>query len=179
MKNYLFIALILFFVTSCTLTHKEPTSSSGVTKATVEVQTDENGNTVEQLNVMKRLLVDNAPGSIKHLYVISPYSGQVLIYSTVKGKVTSGNKRLTPTTVEGTSSSLGYLFTVKIGNDNFYTKEVLGDDGTYGSSGEYLFWFDARGVFHQQYTQGCMIHVSDQPLVVKNVVINMELTNKE
>jgi hypothetical protein len=25
-----------------------------------------------------------------------------------------------------------------------YTTEVLGDDGTYGSSGDYVFWFDTR-----------------------------------
>ena len=55
------------------------------------VQTNLQGVTVEQQNIIDRLKTDNEPGAIKHLYVISPFSGQVLLYSTVKGKITSGS----------------------------------------------------------------------------------------
>ncbi len=85
---------------------KPPTSTSGVRKAQVAVEVGSNGLTVEQENIARRLKADNTIGSIKHLYVISAYSGQVIFYSTVKGKITSGNKRLTPGTVaaeDGTS----------------------------------------------------------------------------
>lgn len=151
-----------------------PISTSGVKKATTTIQTDLNGNTIEQNAIINRLKEDNKPGSIKHLYVISAYSGQVLIYSTVKGKVTSSGKRLSPYTLDSGSS-----FKVDFGDGHYYyTNEVLGDDGTYGSSGDYIYWWDSKGVFHQQYITGGMImHISNEPLAVKSVVINME-TNK-
>ena len=151
-----------------------PQSSSGVQKATVQVAVNPNtGRTVEQDNIAGRLKMDNTPGSVKHLYIIAPESGQVIIYSTVQGKVTSSGKRLSPTTVNSTTRG----FNVQFGNETHYTSEVLQDDGTYGSSAEYIFWFDAQGRYHQHYfTGGQIIHISDQPIQVKSVVINMELT---
>ena len=162
-------ALIVLKADSC----GDAVSSSGVNKATVQVQTDVKGNTVEQVNIMDRLTRDNTPGSIKHLYVISAYSGQVIVYSTVKGKVTSGSKRLSPKTVNDGSGS--GTFRIDIGNVQAHTNEVLGDDGTYGESGDYIFWFDVRGAYHQHYLSGGQIvHISDQPLAVSNIIINIE-----
>lgn len=158
-------------------------SDSGVKKATVKVQTDAEGYSVEQRNVMKRLEVDNKPGSIKHLYVVSAMSGQVILYSTVKGKVTSSGKRLTPNTVaasdgEYVDSDL-HGMQVVIGGTSYRTPEVLQDDGTYGSSAEYVFWFDVRGAYHQHYVSGGQIlHVSDQPIAVKDVVLNLETVGR-
>jgi hypothetical protein len=155
-------------------------SASGVQKADVQLNVGPDGYTTEQRNVRNRLLEDNKPGSIKHLYVISPYSGQVILYSTVKGKVTSGGKRLTPSVVatncpENTSRCAG--FNVNIAGWNQVTSEVLGDDGTYGNSGDYLYWWDVRGAYHQHYlTGGQIITISDQPLPVKSVTINIEKT---
>lgn len=153
-----------------------PISDSGARKATVAVQKDADGMTIEQKNVADRLRLDNKPGSIKHLYVISAYSGQTIIYSTVRGKVTSSGKRLSPTSiVVGASGDLrrpGF----PVMNGNFVTSEVLQDDGTYGSSIEYLYWWDSQGRYHQHYVSGGQIvHVSDQPVAVKGVIINMEL----
>jgi len=58
------------------------TSTSGISKATTKVTTDLNGKTIEQNAIIGRLAEDNKPGSIKHLYIISTYSGQVIMYST-------------------------------------------------------------------------------------------------
>lgn len=157
-----------------------PTSASGVAKATVKVPVGADGLTTEQHNIADRYKRDNEPGSIKHLYVISSFTGEVLIYSTVRGKVTSGGKRLTPTGVsEVYSSSWCHGFLTNIGGRDVCTQEVLQDDGTYGSSGDYLFWIDTKGVYHQQYATGCIITVSDQPLPVKHVKLNMELSKAE
>lgn len=149
-------------------------SDSGIQKKTVAVTTDANGWSVEQKNVAERLKIDNLPGSIKHLYIISPYSGQTIIYSTVRGKVTSGGKRLSPTTVE---VSGGGQYASRLRGYDFgsrETAEVLQDDGTYGSSAEYIFWWDTKGFYHQHFfTGGQIIHVSDQPLPVKEVIINV------
>ncbi len=159
---------------ACEEDRRQPTSDSGVGKASVNVPTQSNGLTTEQQNVKERLLVDNKPGAIKHLYIISAYSGQVILYSTVRGKITSSGKRLSPTSIAvGTSSEYrlpGYNF------NGYTTSEVLQDDGTYGSSAEYIFWWDAnKGAYHQHFIAGGQIvHVSDQPLSVKSIIINVE-----
>lgn len=158
---------------SCDPPANPPQSDSGVKKTTTQVKTGADGLTVEQRNVRDRLARDNEPGSIKHLYVISAYSGQVLIYSTVRGKVTSSGKRLSPRNIvvgaAGEYRLSGYDF------NGYTTSEVLEDDGTYGDSVPYVYWFDARGVYHQHYIEGGQIlHISDQPLAVKSIVLNME-----
>lgn len=174
------LILAAALLAGCDMQHSTPQSASGVRKTSVSVPTNSNGLTVEQQNVSDRLVEDNKPGSIKHLYVISAYSGQVLIYSTVRGKVTSSGKRLTPVTVStsnpNNASSDG--IPVAIGGMNLRTGEVLQDDGTYGSSSEYVFWWDTKGVYHQHYVSGGQIlHVSNQPVSVKNVIINMEMAS--
>ncbi|MBI2577632.1 MAG: hypothetical protein HYV77_02200, partial [Candidatus Wildermuthbacteria bacterium] len=136
--------VVLGVLTGCDVQPNTPQSASGVNKAAVYVPTNPDGLTTEQQNIRERLLEDNKPGSVKHLYVISAYSGQVIIYSTVRGKVTSGGKRLTPTSIfTQDNSTVG--FEVQFPNGRKYTTEVLQDDGTYGSSSEYLYWWDTKG----------------------------------
>ena len=180
MKNTIMVLVLagaLGIFSGCDMSNGVPESSSGVKKATVQIPTSPDGLTSEQRNIRERLLEDNRPGSVKHLYVISAYSGQVIIYSTVHGKVTSGGKRLTPTSVTGSGQYGGDHFVVDIGGNNHRTAEVLQDDGTYGHSMDYLYWWDTKGVYHQHYVSGGqIIHVSNQPLAVKGIIINMELT---
>ena len=180
------IALAMAFVAmACdnTPTVTSPTqSASGVTRATVQVHTGADGLTAEQRNVRDRLIEDNKPGAIKHLYVMSAHSGQVLIYSTVRGKVTSGGKRLTPTSVFAGYGMAGDVRTwsagipVMIGGSGHRTSEVLQDDGTYGSSAEYLYWWDSTGQYRQVYpSAGALIVVSDTPLAVKSITMNLSV----
>lgn len=144
-------------------------STSGVGKATATVTVGSDGLTTEQRNIKARTEQDNLPGAIQHLYVISAYSGQVILYSTVRGKVTSSGKRLTPAHL---ASGSGMRFTK---NDFLATDEMIGDDGAYGSSEPYLYWYDSKGVYHQHYVSGGqIIHISDQPVNVGSVIINME-----
>lgn len=166
------LLLVLAVSNSSSSCEADPESASGLKRATVQVPTQSNGLTVEQQNVRDRLLMDNKPGAIKHLYVISAFSGDVLLYSTVRGKVTSSGKRLTPTSVNSAGNVCG--FQVHIGGESACTPEVLEDDGTYGSSVDYLYWWDAKGVYHQHYVSGGQIvHISDQPLRVPKVLINL------
>ena len=103
----------------------------------------------------------------------------MIIYSTVKGKVTSSGKRLSPYSVaamEGEyvrSQHLGLA--VDIGGQTKRTSEVLQDDGTYGSSSPYIYWWDSKGGYHQHYvTGGQIVHVSNTPMNVGKVIINIE-----
>jgi len=173
MKNcIILIAGLLLFGTAC----GEPTDStsvSGVSRASVEVRKGTDGLTSEQRNVKQRVVEDNKPGAIKHLYVISAYSGQVLIYSTVRGKVTSSSKRLTPATVTGWNTGANVHNPASAAG--YFTNELIQDDGTFGSSVEYVYWWDSKDVYHQHYVVGGQIlHVASAPMAVKSVVINME-----
>jgi hypothetical protein len=177
------IALVCCNFDGCDDPQTRPQTASNnpvVHKVDVAVKPGADGLTAEQRNIQARLIEDNKSGAIKHLYVISPYSGQVILYSTVKGKVTSGGKRLSPTNVavircgQNCSDLPGYDF------NGHETGEVLQDDGTYGTSGDYLYWWDVRGSYHQHYlTGGQIVTISDQPLPVKSVTINIEAGGRE
>jgi hypothetical protein len=161
-------------------------SISGVEMATVgKVETNAKGRTVEQENITERIKRDNEAGSLKHLYIISPYSGQVILYSPVKGKVTTGGKRLTPRAIDGVYSTSGNSTlskpVVTIGGNSYTTSEIANEDGTFGGGdAPYLFWFEPNGKYHQFYLSGgALVHVSDQPLAVKSVIISTESADKK
>lgn len=172
------VSVVVFGVLAgCDVQNNPPQSASGVRKATVQVPVNADGLTAEQQNIGDRLLEDNELGSIKHLYIISAYSGQVIIYSTVRGKVTSSGKRLTPTTIGDDDGDTVNAFKVEIGDSTYSTTEVLQDDGSYGHSIGYLYWWDTKGVSHQHFVTGGQIpHISSQPLAVKGIIINMEIS---
>ena len=176
MKKLLFILISGLLLTSCVESQQQQKSDSGVKKATTKIKTNPDGTTVEQKNIIERLKRDNDIGSIKHLYVISSYTGDVLQYSTVKGKVTSGGKRLSPKTVNGNGSSIGYSNTVNLNGTTYTTDEVLDDGGAYGDSGNYLFWFDTQGIYHQYYPSGgTYLEICDRPLRVKKTNFSITL----
>lgn len=179
MKKVIYFLSVLFALvsfTACDFSNSQQKSDSGVTKATVKVKTDANGHTAEQVNIMDRLTRDNEVGSLKHLYVISSYTGDVMEYSTVKGKVTSGSKRLTPKTVNGVTNASASNNHVNIGGLDYTTDEVLDDGGTYGDSGNYLYWFDAQGNYHQYYPSGgTYLHISERPLRIKKANFSVEI----
>ena len=186
------VVLVIVFLASCG-PEWEPTpaptpSVPGVQIQEPVVKVDPSGKTVEQKNVQKFYDQSNTPGSIQYLYIVSSYSGDVLIYSTVNGKVTSSGKRLQPYTgkVFRNNSSEGIAmgvvgvpsFVSKAG-ETVFSEEVIQADGTYGNDIDFLYWWDTKGVYHQQYlSSGMILHISDQPLVVNKVIINMDLSPK-
>ncbi len=156
-------------------------STSGVRQQSVRIYPGSDGFTTEQRNVRDRLLEDNKPGAIKHLYVISPFSGQALIYSTVRGKVTSSGKRLAPLTVSARDGKGVYSehagIRIKLGTETYRTGEIIEDDGTYGSSVDYIYWWDTQGVYHQHFfTDGQIIHITNAPIALKSILLNVEKT---
>ena len=160
--------VLLFVMADCGETVNRDVADSGVEKAHAKVKTGPDGLSEEQRNVKEYLEYSNTPGAVKHLYVISAFSGDVLIYSTVYGKVTSSGKRLTSnmTLVHGDRGDAGGDFVMG----------RIGDDGTYGGSGSssYIYWKDTQGNFHKHFvTGGQILHVSEVPLVVPKVIINM------
>ena len=181
MKKVLSILLLAIMFIGCDVNSapQKETTNSGVSandaKANLVVKKQADGMTLEQSNIVKSYEVENRPGAIKHLYVISPYSGKVLIYSTVAGKVTSSVKGLNPSTVSSLDGQ--YVGSSHYGMAVKYTQEVMNESGTYGTSRpEFIYWWDTKGIYHQHYvTGGQMIHVSDQPMPVREIVIDMNL----
>lgn len=104
-------------------------------------------------NIKRRLELTSSPGLLGYIALINNV-GQVALYTPVKGKVTSGNKRLTPTwTYTGKSRDCGQYNCEDI-------VEAPSDEGTSGKSGEYVFFWAPTG----QYFQTNMSYVySDQP----------------
>lgn len=153
-----------------------PASSSGVKKAAVKIETNPaTGLTIEQENISNRLINDNNIGQIKHLYLVSPFTGKIFLYSAVKGKVTSSGKRLTPTTVTAYSNqnSMWGPQRVDIGPYEYRTNEVLQDDGTYGSSSEYIYFWDTNGVYRQITVGGATVIISNEPLRMRHADIEI------
>lgn len=85
-------------------------------------------------NIKRRLEITSKPGAIGFILLMNE-AGQPILYESVSGKITSGGKRLTPPskTWAGTSG-LG---------------PAPSDEGTWGQSGEYIFYWTQNGEYRQ------------------------------
>jgi hypothetical protein len=108
-------------------------------------------------NIKKRLELTANPGLLGYIVLLNE-SGQPVFYSPIKGKVTSGSKRLTPPDRYQSHSNGAMVM------------QAASDEGTYGSSGEYIFFWTTAGQFMQwngKYLYSDKpIRLSVQPLVV-------------
>lgn len=111
-------------------------------------------------NIKRRLELTAGVNKIGYIVLFND-AGQPILYTTTKGKVTSGGKRLTP---EDTATQAGI-------------RKAASDEGTYGSSSPYIFFWDSRGSYHQW--SGQYLY-SDQPirLRVEPLVIDIGGQNK-
>jgi len=176
MKTFMFAVLGLVLFCGCELP-SQPKSASGVSQATASVPVGSDGLTTEQRNIKNRLAIDNKPGSIKHLYLLSPFNGRQIFYSTVKGKITSSGKRLSPKTINWRNSDRpGFNSGIPVVINDVWTttEEVIQDDGTYGDSSEYLYFWNENNQYVQLYVGGLAVVVSDQPVSFQDVVIRNE-----
>jgi hypothetical protein len=89
-------------------------------------------------NIKHRLQLTADPGKLGFIVLLNQ-AGQPILYEGVKGKVTSGGKRLTPP-----------------------GRAAASDEGTWGSSGEYIYYWNTDGVY-RQWGQGSYLY-SDQPI---------------
>lgn len=90
-------------------------------------------------NITRRLTLTSNPGQIGFVLLMNE-SGQPVMYLPVKGKITSGGKRLTRTEVvacvpkvDSNNNEIGVCSTEKI--------TAPSDEGTYGTSGEYIYFW--------------------------------------
>lgn len=161
----LFLILVPLTICACA---NEVQSISGTKMAVVEdVEKNKEGHTLEQESIINKVKVD---ASVKtwYLYVISPVDRKLILFSTVKGKVTSSGKRLTPKKTTG-SNGAGLYFKIK--DNEYFTDEILGEDGTYGDSSEYLYWTDSKDRNHRHYLlDGQIIHIIDYETTLEDLL---------
>lgn len=178
LKNLAVMCLALSTFVGCFNPPTPPQSASGVKQASTHVTVGSDGLTIEQHNIKERLAMDNKPGSIKHLYLLSPFNGRQIFYSTVKGKITSSGKRLTPKAINGSYNPESYVSNngtpLHLADRWVTTPEVIQDDGTYGDSSEYLYFWNENNQYFQLYVGGLTVVVSDQPASFQDVVIRNE-----
>lgn len=102
-------------------------------------------------NIKDRLELTSDPGLLGFVTLVNNV-GQVALYTPVKGKVTSGSKRLTSTErlIRGDRGA----------NYGDFLGSAPSDEGTYGSSNPYIYFWTPNG----RYIQTSMDYVySDQP----------------
>ncbi len=175
-------AIIATSFVGCSDNHSSEKTSSGITNTTalsrLDVKTNADGLTLEQANIVRSYEVENRPGAVKHLYVISPTTGKCLIYSTVDGKVTSNTKSLIPSKVHADSRSNGLY--IKIRGNTEEVTDIMNESGTYGTSvPNYIYWWDVQGRYHKLFiTGGSLVTISDQPMPIREIVLDMTVTIK-
>ena len=142
------------------------------------VVTNAEGFTVEQQNILDKQKAENMMGALQHLYLISPFTGDVIDYSTVKGKVTSSGKRLQPYQGERVSQNscdnTDRANLIVVNGVTYVSAELRQADGTYGSSIDYLYWWDASGNFQRVYPGAAIIRLSSVPLVFNKAIMNLD-----
>lgn len=92
-------------------------------------------------NIQRRLKLTSNPGQIGFVLLLNQ-AGQPIMYTSVKGKITSGGKRLTKP--------------YRIVDPNYCGSGACGlavdspsDEGTYGHSGEYVYFWTVDGQYVQ------------------------------
>lgn len=110
-------------------------------------------------NIKQRLQLTSNPGLVGYIVLLNE-SGQPIMYTGVKGKVTSGSKRLTEPDRSGAWGA----------GANNVVRAAASDEGTYGNSGEYIFYWTPSGQYVQwngKYLYSDKpFRLSVQPLVV-------------
>ncbi len=157
-----------------------PKSDSGVSKVTVKVTQnvkDSDGimKTSEQYLIGKKLTLDNRVGIQKYVYIIG-MNGQVNQKYVIQYKSVSSGKRLTPRTVAaGVAGSGGgwsvFGIPIVIGGESQRSPEVPEDDGTFGDSIPYQYFFTTAGNYVKLIPLDSFLMVeADMPLTPQELV---------
>lgn len=91
-------------------------------------------------NIKRRLELTSQPGLIGYVTVINKV-GQVVLYTPVMGKVTSGSKRLT--------RPFHFISCDKGANYGDCEVEAPSDEGTYGKSSDFVYFWTPGGQYFQ------------------------------
>jgi hypothetical protein len=154
------VALLMLPLVGC----QDAPASNKVTQAQKAAEAAQSINFEENAeieNIKRRLELTADPGKIGFILLMNA-AGQPIMYEGVKGKITSGSKRLTSPQKALGNGNGGYGAVVA----------TPSDEGTWGSSSPYVFYWNTDGVYRQW--DGNYLY-SDQPIRtrVEPLVINV------
>jgi len=137
----LIIGLAIAFVLSgCNV---ESSASAKLTQAEIAQEAADSIKFTENAeinNIKARLELTSDPGLTGFVLLMNE-AGQPILYTGIRGKITSGSKRLTPPEKKWR------------GDWNRYGREALGpapsDEGTWGSSSPYIYFWTTTGQYMQ------------------------------
>lgn len=158
-KLILFLALACLTLSACDMetTQKVLDEQEVVAQNQQKMEAQEPlpdlSNSIERRNIINRLKLFENENKMSYIYLTS--YGKVMAFYAVKGKVTSGSKRLT--------SEERFVEYLDCGDSycNNTKTEAPSLDGTYGSSGDYIFFWTTDGTYIQWSGEYML---ADQPL---------------
>lgn len=132
--------------------NQKSTKASEAEKSEAAANSIQFSENAERENIVARLKLTSNPGQIGYIALMS--MGRPVAYYGVKGKITSGSKRLT------SPQEVRCLEVAESVGCSQQMVESASDEGTYGSSNPYIFFWTTGG----QYVQWNGEYVySDQP----------------
>ena len=156
----LLVVIVLTF-SGCSLPENKPTVQETEQKTVEEnqqslltrVPAPKLETSLERENIKKRLELFNQQSKISYIYFLS--YGRIVAYHVVEGKISSGNKRMTTNQKlengDGTQGNMDFVV------------ESPSLDGTYGHSGDYIFFWTTEGIYIQWNGEYML---SDEPLIL-------------
>jgi len=119
----------------------------------------------ERKNLIKRAQTFNNPNKLSYIYLYS--YGKLIMYDTVKGKVSALDSSLTPQQqfVDSSGKQITDSNNCIGANDNCYPINAPAVDGSYGTNGQGIFYYNQNGAYREW--NGTYI-LSDQPMVLTN-----------
>jgi hypothetical protein len=166
-KNVLGIAAVIFMVSACdekpAQTQVRNIQAEKAQAAANEINFTDNA---EIDNIKARLKLTSNPGLLGYIVLLNE-TGQHVMYEAVKGKITSGAKRLNPSDKVVTAGNGS-------GGSNMTIRAAPSDEGTFGQSGDYIFYYTQNGEYRQW--NGKYLY-SDQPfrLSVQPLIISASI----
>lgn len=173
MRKLIFLAAAALAVTSLSgCEYQAPpvqTKDTQAQKAAAAANSIQFTENAEIENIKYRLELTSSPSKVGYIVLFND-AGQPILYTSVKGKVTSGSKRLTP------PYELKRLDQPSDGQPLTYeVVDAPSDEGTYGSSNPYIYFRDMNGTYHQW--SGDYLY-SDQPIRLKVEPIAVTVATK-
>jgi hypothetical protein len=167
MKNFIIALTLVFstFLAGCL--GQDNTPRGQPTKAAKEAADSINfiGN-AEVDNIKRRLTLTSNPDLLGFILILNQ-AGQPILYEAVKGKITSGTKRLNAPD------------RTKCGGNNCFNTSAASDEGTYGASSDYVYYFNTSGQYRQFHNVGYLYSDAPFRLTIEPLAVSLQPSTKD
>lgn len=158
MKRFIILTIITLLASGCGREPRPGVKTTQADKAAAAANSIVFTENAEINNIKSRLELTSDPGLVGFVLLMNE-AGQPIMYTGVKGKITSGGKRLTPP-VQSWSHWKAGTSGAGIGGSEAELGPAPSDEGTWGSSAPYIFFWTTSGQYMQW--NGKYLY-SDQP----------------